>query len=173
MLEVSKFAILSLVPACQPFFPLFEICCLISTVAHFHNIPQFLSLKAKNPSTNRISPAECCHFPPCQAGAAPAPARCVGPACPGCPVPHSFTRPEQPELGSSHGELLYQQDNVFGGSRVAVGSPLTSLCGQSCGRGWSFPRWDRAGSKTRCSVQSWVRSCCLLTHMGQKQRSCR
>ena len=65
MLEVSKFAILSLVPACQPFFPLFEICCLISTFADFHNIPQFLSLKAKKPNRNSILPAERCRYFPC------------------------------------------------------------------------------------------------------------
>lgn len=47
MLVVSKFAILSLVPACQPVFPLFETCCLISAFADFHNIPQFLSPKAR------------------------------------------------------------------------------------------------------------------------------
>ena len=65
MLEVSKFAILSLVPACQPLFPLFEICCLISTFADFHNIPQFLSLKAKKPNTNSISLVERCRCFPC------------------------------------------------------------------------------------------------------------
>lgn len=47
----------------------------------------------------------------------------------------------------SHKERLYQQDwhffNIFGGSHIAIGSPLTSLCGQSCGRGQSFPRGGR------------------------------
>lgn len=58
MLEVSRPAVLSAAAACQPFFPLFETCSLISAFADLHCVPQLPGLKAKTTNRNSISQAE-------------------------------------------------------------------------------------------------------------------
>ena len=87
-------------------------------------------------------------------------------------VPHGQPRPVPPVLLSSHKELPYQQDshfsNVFGGGRVAVGSPLASLCGRSHGRGQSFPRrgWGRLQNP---ALNLALRSSLLCAHAHATQ----
>lgn len=132
---VSKFAILSLVPACQPVFPLFETCCLISAFADFHNIPQFLSPKARAEIASRgrsaVVVSRTADFRlALLVPAAAAPQR--SPGCPGAAASRSPARSQACRAPVCAGLAL--SSGCAGGSGAA-GSPSPLARGQSCPRG--------------------------------------